>query len=553
MSSPAIVKIEGSLFDAAGSPYTGSRDIRIDAYDAASGGSSIWSSSVTNATISSGRFSINLDASTGSPSLVSRIADKISSDSVWFEIVYDTGTANGTMNSPVSVSPRIRGKGSLFALASAKADSISGVTATTAELNRLAGVTGNIQTQLQRYWGQYCNTDEALRGFDSNGTPACVSLYSPPSFTKVHGGYISVCGLLANGQLRCWGYNGYSQTGNGATANVPEPVVAREADGSPISNVTDVAAGAYTTCVLKTNGTVWCWGYNGHGGLGDGTNTARTYGVQVTGITSATQISMGNETSCVRKSDSTVWCWGYNNNSAIGDGTATDKWTPTQVSGLTDAVQVDVGDGYTCAVRSGGGVRCWGYNGYGNLGDNSVTARNTPVDVVNLTGVSFVSAAANIGGGFQHTCALKTDGTVWCWGYGGNGELGDGAATTKYSPTQVQGITNAAKIAVAGLTSCAVLGDGTAKCWGYNNYGQLCDGTVSSRYSPVSVLNSTGSAALTGITYVHMTEPSSSWLHTTYFISGGRMLACGYNNTGTLGINTVDNSSHTLPVGAHYP
>ena len=143
-----VVRIDGSLFDNTGIPVTGTRDIQIKAYDASTAGSLLWTSSVYTPSISTGKFSIDLDASSGAPSLTQRLLDTASGGQVWFQIEYDTGATNGAMNSAVAVSPRIRAKGTLFAVASAKAESLSGVSASVAELNTLVGASANVQTQL---------------------------------------------------------------------------------------------------------------------------------------------------------------------------------------------------------------------------------------------------------------------------------------------------------------------------------------------------------------------------------------------------------------------
>ncbi|MBS1985607.1 MAG: hypothetical protein JST16_15700 [Bdellovibrionales bacterium] len=147
-ATPQIVRVDGSIFDTAGLPITTNKDIRISAYAAATGGSALWTSSVYNTPLSSGRFTINLDASSGSPSLSSRIGALAASASIWFEIEVDSGAANGSMDTSTIVRPRIRSRGSLFALSSSQADSLTGVTATATELNYLSGVTANVQSQL---------------------------------------------------------------------------------------------------------------------------------------------------------------------------------------------------------------------------------------------------------------------------------------------------------------------------------------------------------------------------------------------------------------------
>lgn len=148
-ASPQLLRIDGSLYDASGLPVSGQRDLQLKVYDAPSGGTLLWTSPVYLVNSTNGHFSLNLDASTGSPSLVQRLSESSSSAPVWFEIHYDSGAAgNGSLNTDLTVRPRIRARGTTFALSAASADALKGVTAVAAELNFLAGSTANIQAQL---------------------------------------------------------------------------------------------------------------------------------------------------------------------------------------------------------------------------------------------------------------------------------------------------------------------------------------------------------------------------------------------------------------------
>jgi len=298
-----------------------------------------------------------------------------------------------------------------------------------------------------------------------------------PVWTFSTGGYHS-CALKSDGTVWCWGWNNRGQLGDGTTTDRYTPVQVVN-----LTNVVSIAAGAYHTCALKSDGTVWCWGYNEDGELGDGTTTNRHTPVQVSGLTSVVSIAAGDYHSCALKSDGTVWCWGYNYCGELGDGTTTKRLTPVQVSGLTSVVSIAAGGYHTCALKSDGTVWCWGNNEDGELGDGTTTDRHTPVQVSGLTSVVSITA-----GGY-HTCALKSDGTVWCWGYNEDGELGDGTTTNRHTPVQVVNLTNVVSIAAGGLHSCALKSDGTVWCWGYNYDAELGDGTTTNRLTPVQTLN----------------------------------------------------------------
>ena len=141
-ATPQIIRIDGSIFDDTGVPVTANKDIRISAYAAATGGSALWTSSVYNTAVTSGKFTLNLDASAGSPSLVDKLGERLASQSIYFQIEVDSGAANGSMDTATVVMPRIRAKGTTFALNAGSADAIKGVTASATEINYLVGASG---------------------------------------------------------------------------------------------------------------------------------------------------------------------------------------------------------------------------------------------------------------------------------------------------------------------------------------------------------------------------------------------------------------------------
>ncbi len=274
------------------------------------------------------------------------------------------------------------------------------------------------------------------------------------------------CALLSNGTVRCWGDNTWGQLGPGTTA--PRSNVPIEVAG--LSGVVSISSGYAHVCAVLVGGSVRCWGFNGYGQLGNGTTSflVERTPVTVTGITNAVAVSAGLYSSCALLADGTVRCWGLNGGQ-LGDGTTADRTTPVRVVGLSSAIAVSAGSNSTCALISDGTVRCWGNGLFGVLGDGSGAGHLTPAPV---SGITTATAIANSVGG-HHACAVLATGTVWCWGEGSSGALGNGSNTQAGVPVQALGITTATAVSVGYDFSCALLADQTAWCWGANDWGQL--------------------------------------------------------------------------------
>jgi cysteine-rich repeat protein len=243
-----------------------------------------------------------------------------------------------------------------------------------------------------------------------------------------------------------------------------------------------VQAGLTYTCGVQTNGSLWCWGANAHGALGNGTQSNSRVPVEVLG-TNWVSVAAAARHTCGIKADQTLWCWGANADGALGNGGKVDSLTPVQVGGTT-WYSVTVGGGlageHTCAVKLDGSLWCWGANSLGQLGTGSTTASLTPVRVGSATWTS-VSA------GIAYTCGVQGDGTLWCWGSNDNGQLGDGTLTNRLAPVRVPGQGWAQ---VAGRTShtCGTRPDGSLWCWGNNADGEIGDGQTALRPTPEQVV-----------------------------------------------------------------
>jgi alpha-tubulin suppressor-like RCC1 family protein len=343
--------------------------------------------------------------------------------------------------------------------------------------------------------------------------------------------YDHTCVVTAGGGVKCWGYNYYGQLGDGTTTARSSPVVVSGLAGGVVS----VAAGTNFTCALTSTGGVKCWGYNGYGQLGDGSVTGRVTPVDVSGLTSGVvALSAGQDHVCALTSSGGVKCWGRNLYGRLGDGTTTDHWTPVDVVGLLSGVAMVAARGdHTCAVTTAGGVKCWGYNIAGQLGDGSTTQRWTAVDVSGMTtGVSAIT------GGFWHSCALRVNGSVACWGSNSAGQLGDGTTTNRQTPVAVSGLSGGvAAVSASHNHTCAVLGSGGLKCWGDNPFGQLGDGTTADRVTPVDVSGLSGDPAVVA--------PGAT--HTCALLADGGVRCWGHNNVGQAGDGST--GDRATPVG----
>ena len=297
--------------------------------------------------------------------------------------------------------------------------------------------------------------------------------------------------------------------------------------------VMQVAAGEYHSLTLMSDGTVWTWGYNNYGQLGDGTTTRRSSPVQVAGLTDVTQISAGYYHNMALKADGTAWAWGYNGKGQLGDGTLTGRSSPVQVKGLTNISQIAAGDSHSLAIKTDGSVWAWGSNGYGQLGDGTYTACRSPIQLMGLTGMTMTRIAAR----YYHSLALNADGTVWAWGNNAYGQLGDGTTTNRNHPGQVTGLTNVVRIAVGDTHNLAVKADGTIWAWGRNYYGQLGDGTTTNRNSPVQL------AGLTDATQI-----AAAYTHSLAVKTDGTVWAWGRNNYGQLGDGITTDRGNPMQV-----
>lgn len=271
------------------------------------------------------------------------------------------------------------------------------------------------------------------------------------------------CVAGADGGVRCAGSNQHGELGDGSK----QPRRAFASVAGLGGRAKGVAVGMDHACALLEDGTVWCWGGNDRGQVGDGTKEDRLAPERVDGLVSGgtvggavVEIAAGAYATCARLRTGEVMCWGGNAEGTLGDGTTEDRLRPVGVSGLAGARLVALGDDHACAAF--GAARdlvCWGKNVDGRLGDATTERRLTPARVASMTGVAMLALGAS------HTCAARDDGDLSCWGSNAVGQLGDGTGIERHTPTPVR-IAAVTRLMAGGNATCAVLGDGRFECWG---------------------------------------------------------------------------------------
>jgi alpha-tubulin suppressor-like RCC1 family protein len=312
------------------------------------------------------------------------------------------------------------------------------------------------------------------------------------NLVSVTAGAAHTVALKADGAVWTWGRNDIGQLGDGSLTEKHTPVQVHGPGGSGyLANIVKISACNHSTLALSSDGTVWAWGYNGDGQLGDGSTLDSTTPAQVAGLTNVTFIHADRNHSAAVKDDGSAWAWGRNNQWQLGDGTTTNRLTPVQIAGpggvgyLTNIIAI----GSRIALKNDGTVWTWGMNLDGELGDNTTVEKSTPVQALGKNGVGYLTGVIAISGQCQ---ALKADGSVWGWGYNLDGRIGDNTTTSRRTPVQVAGylgsgyLTNITQIS-AGTHALALSTNGTIWAWGSNGWGMLGDGTLQQRHSPVRV------------------------------------------------------------------
>jgi alpha-tubulin suppressor-like RCC1 family protein len=319
------------------------------------------------------------------------------------------------------------------------------------------------------------------------------------------------CAALSTGAVRCWGLNDSGQLGvapdeAGQRCRIPNrtppqelPCATRARDVPNVTDAVDVAVGNGTSCALKRDGSVWCWGLNDAGELGQGNSRLGPNPTPVrVDLPTVRQLALGAFHACAVLMDNTVRCWGSNTFGQVGvapdqsggrcdegDGTLSPCVTrPRAVEGLTDVRQVSLGRFHSCVVRNDNTVRCWGLNDSAQLGDGNIVAMEMARGAVVTAMVTDVRQVS-VGG--SHACAVRNDNTVHCWGWNDLGQIGgagmencngpSGPFRCARRPTAVPGLSGVRSVAAGRFHTCFGLSTGAVQCAGRNDDGQAGIGT----------------------------------------------------------------------------
>ena len=327
--------------------------------------------------------------------------------------------------------------------------------------------------------------------------------------------------------LYTWGFNSTGQLGDNST-------VSRSSPGTTAGGGTtwcQTSLSGVHAAAIKTDGTLWTWGSNSVGQLGDNSTVDRSSpGTTAGGGTTWCQVSGSSHTAAV-KTDGTLWTWGFNTSGQLGDNSITCRSSPvTTAGGGTTWCQVSSGGLHTAAIKSDGTLWTWGYNGSGRLGDNSLSTRSSPV-----TTAGGGTDWCQVSGGISHTAAVKTDGTLWTWGANFNGRLGDNSVASRRSPgTTAGGGTDWCQVSASSSNNtAAVKTDGTLWTWGVNTAGQLGNNSTVARSSPVTTAGG-------GTTWCQVSGGGS---FSAAVKTDGTLWTWGCNGSGRLGDNSVVNRS----------
>ena len=330
--------------------------------------------------------------------------------------------------------------------------------------------------------------------------------------------------ITEDGSLWMWGWNINGQLGDGTTEEKHTPVKVME-------NVKMISLGEYHSGAIKEDGSLWMWGYNGRGQLGDGTTEEKEKLIPVKVMENVKSVGLGDFYSGAIKEDGSLWMWGYNGYGQLGDGTNESKDIPVKI--MENVKNVSFSDDHSGAIKEDGSLWMWGDNGYGQLGDGTngtyAARKHSPVKVMeNVKEISLGNA---------HSGAIKEDGSLWMWGGNNKGQLGDVTNEDKNTPVKI--MENVKNVNLGVLCSGAITEDGNLWMWGANDKGQLGDGTNEDKNTPVKFMENIKSVNFGAHDSGVIKEDGSLWMW-------------GSNSFGALGNGTIVDSMHPINITGQF-
>jgi hypothetical protein len=365
---------------------------------------------------------------------------------------------------------------------------------------------------------------------------SCVITVAAPQFTKparvgtdsdwaaVAAGFQHSLAVKTDGSLWAWGWNNLGQLGDGTKTNNSAPMRT-----GGLAKWASVAAGDVHSLAIKADGSLRAWGHNRHGQLGDGTGGQttdhRVTHLQIGSGRDWAFIAAGSDHSLAIKADGSLWAWGNNSKGQLGDGTTTDRYSPRRIGADSDWEAVAAGFAHSLAIKTDGSLWAWGDNNKGKLGGGTTTDRYSP------RRIGADSDRGGVAAGIGHSLAIKADGSLWAWGSNDSGgQIGDGTTTDRHTPARIGADSDWAAVAAGGIHSLAIKTDGSLWAWGNNNDGQLGDGTTTSRNAPTRIGADSDWEAI-----------AAGGEHSLAIKADGSLWAWGNNSEGQLGRGSSKN------------
>jgi len=351
---------------------------------------------------------------------------------------------------------------------------------TPSDSNDLAGycnATDNDNDNVGYYWRWYLN--DVL---NSSGTTI-----SSISMGNISAGVSYSCGVLANGSAYCWGSGGSGELGYGGTAQQNSPIAVNITP----NNFSSISAGETHSCGILANGSAYCWGGGNSGELGYGGTANQNSPIAVnitpnnfTSISAGETPGLAGDHSCGILANGSAYCWGSGDNGELGYGGTDQQNSPIAVNmSPNNFTSISAGETHSCGILANGSAYCWGSGGSGELGYGGTANQNSPI-AMNMSPNNFTSISA----GVSYSCGILANGSAYCWGIGDSGRLGYGGTAQQNSPIAVNITPNNFSSISAGEThSCGILADGSAYCWGGGDNGELGYGGTANQNSPVAV------------------------------------------------------------------